>query len=86
MSELHDLSKEELVTMVQALELQLKDLYLEKRLNGLDRDQLIEMIGRLEEQQGETVASLSAQLSDLYAAQISLPDSAEDLSSLKKAA
>ena len=86
MSELHDLSKEELVTMVQALELQLKDLYLEKRLNGLDRDQLIELIGRLEEQQGETVASLSAQLSDLYAAQISLPDSAEDLSSLKKAA
>ena len=86
MSELHDLSKEELVTMVQALELQLKDLYLEKRLNGLDRDQLIELIGSLEEQQGETVASLSAQLSDLYAAQISLPDSAEDLSSLKKAA
>jgi hypothetical protein len=86
MSELHDLSKEELVTMVQALELQLKDLYLEKRLNGLDRDQLIELIGRLEEQQEETVASLSAQLSDLYAAQISLPDSAEDLSSLKKAA
>ena len=86
MNELHDLSKDELVIMVQALELQLKDLYLEKRLSALDRDQLIDLIGRLEEQQGETVASLSAQLSDLYAAQISAPESEDDLSSLKKAA
>ena len=86
MNELHDLSKDELVIMVQALELQLKDLYLEKRLSALDRDQLIDLIGRLEEQQGETVASLSAQLSDLYATQISAPESEDDLSSLKKAA
>lgn len=66
MSHLNELSKQELIQMVEGLELQLRDLYLEKRLSGLDRDQLVEMIGRLEERHDEVVGSLSDQLADLY--------------------
>ena len=66
MTELDNLTQEELVSMVQSLESQLRDLYLEKRLSGLDRDQLVSMIGSLEQQHDEMVTSLSEQLADLY--------------------
>jgi len=67
MNGLNDLSHGELLSMVQSLESQLRDLYLEKRLSGLDRDQLVGLVGKLEQQHDEMVTSLSEQLADLYA-------------------
>ena len=87
MSDIEELSKADLVVMVEGLEQQLKDLYLEKRLAGLDRDGLVAMIGHLEEQHSQMVGSLSSQLADLYESKSK--DSApglDDLSSLKSAA
>lgn len=66
MSNYHDLGKEQLVTMIQSLEDQLKTLYLEKRFANVSRDEIIEMYGQLEVKHEQMVTSLTGQLADLY--------------------